>query len=589
MVSLGLRELTKVYPDGTRAVDRLSLEVDQGEFIVLLGPSGCGKSTVLRMIAGLEEITAGELRIGHRLANDMPPAQRDIAMVFQSSALYPHFSVRDNLGFALRMARMPPQDIERRVDEVAAGLGLAGYLDRMPTRLSGGERQRVAMGRAIVRRPALFLMDEPLSNLDAQLRVHLRAEISTLTRDLGTTTVYVTHDQAEAMSMGHRVAILRAGVLQQVGTPPLVYDEPANVFVATFIGSPRMNLLEGRVQALRDGGLELDLGAQRLSFQQPLLPDHALLRGLDGQAVIVGLRPDAVALGGGAGEPGGPGGSGPPGRLQAVIRHAEFLGNETLLHLDTGSRPARVPDLAAPEDTHLTHDDPRSDAARRGAHRRGLVGLRRRRGRAAGTEGRAPAAEPDRDGDAAGGIAAPATGDMVARLPPSAHPKAGVLVTIQVDLGHLYVFGYDGRRSVPSDRRVRARNLPPAGRSGPARAESRCERLPSASCPARRRREGCHRTATSSPRGGRHDGDPRPPPHRGRCGRLAAIAVRAPLGRPGGQAARRGTLRGDRGRRGGHESCTVRTAAAGERARRTLGGAAPHPCRLDRHGPGAVS
>jgi multiple sugar transport system ATP-binding protein len=445
MVSLGLRDVTKVYPDGTLAVDRLSLEVDQGEFLVLLGPSGCGKSTVLRMVAGLEEISSGELRIGHRLANDIPPAQRDIAMVFQSSALYPHFSVRDNLGFALRMAKLPADDVQRRVTEVADGLGLAGYLDRMPSRLSGGERQRVAMGRAIVRRPALFLMDEPLSNLDAQLRVHLRAEISTLTRDLGTTTIYVTHDQAEAMSMGHRIAIMRNGVLQQVGTGQRVYDEPANVFVATFIGSPRMNLLEGRVEAQRDGGLQVDLGTQKLSFPQPLMPDHAMLRGLDGRYVIVGLRPDAITLAGRTAH------DTPYARLSAHIRHVEFLGNETLLHLDTGSRPAQVPDLAAPADTHLVHEDPRTDAARRG-RRQGPV-FRRRRGRS-GNGSPAPAAAA---GQGPGPVGAPpplpgqgpVTGDLVARLPASQHPRAGEITAVDVELEHLYVFGFDGRRLCP--------------------------------------------------------------------------------------------------------------------------------------------
>ena len=247
MAQIVLNDVTKRYPDGTEAVKQLNLEIADGEFIILVGPSGCGKSTALRMIAGLEEISDGELRIGDNVVNALSPRDRDIAMVFQSYALYPHMTVRENMGFALKLAKTDQAEIDKRVDEAARILDLTDHLERKPANLSGGQRQRVAMGRAIVRDPAVFLMDEPLSNLDAKLRVQMRTEVSRIQQRLGTTTVYVTHDQTEAMTLGDRVAVMRAGVLQQVGTPQQLYDNPANIFVAGFIGSPAMNFMPASI------------------------------------------------------------------------------------------------------------------------------------------------------------------------------------------------------------------------------------------------------------------------------------------------------------------------------------------------------
>ncbi len=247
MANVSLVDVDKVYENGFQAVHGLSLEIADKEFLVLVGPSGCGKSTVLRMVAGLESITAGELRIGDTVMNDVEPKDRDIAMVFQNYALYPHMTVYDNIAFALKLARVPKPEIDSRVRKAAAIIELEPYLDRKPGQLSGGQRQRVAMGRAIVRQPAVFLMDEPLSNLDAKLRVQMRAEIARLQRDLGVTTIYVTHDQVEAMTMGDRVAVLKDGYLQQLDTPQNLYEFPRNVFVAGFIGSPSMNLYEAQL------------------------------------------------------------------------------------------------------------------------------------------------------------------------------------------------------------------------------------------------------------------------------------------------------------------------------------------------------
>src|SRR3954451_16354008 len=248
MAGIELRDVTKRYPDGYEAVRHMDLEIDDGEFMILVGPSGCGKSTALRMIAGLEDISEGEMRIGDNVVNDKAPKDRDIAMVFQNYALYPHMSVRDNMGFALKLAKVDKGEINRRVEEAAKILDLEQHLDRKPANLSGGQRQRVAMGRAIVREPSAFLMDEPLSNLDAKLRVQMRAEVSRIQDRLGVTTVYVTHDQTEAMTLGDRVAVMRAGVLQQVGPPQELYDNPANLFVAGFIGSPAMNFMPATVE-----------------------------------------------------------------------------------------------------------------------------------------------------------------------------------------------------------------------------------------------------------------------------------------------------------------------------------------------------
>jgi multiple sugar transport system ATP-binding protein len=291
MATVALDNVNKVYDNGFQAIYDLSLDIVDGEFLVLVGPSGCGKSTALRMIAGLESITSGDLRIGDRVVNDVEPKDRDIAMVFQNYALYPHMSVYDNIGFALKLAKVPKAEIDDRVRKAAEILELTENLDRKPGQLSGGQRQRVAMGRAIVRQPAAFLMDEPLSNLDAKLRVQMRAEIAGLQRELGVTTFYVTHDQVEAMTMGDRVAVIKDGVLQQVDTPQNLYDRPANVFVGAFIGSPSMNLYDGMLTISGDGG-SVQLGSQSVEFPGSVLEQRPALRGYDGKQVIVGIRPE---------------------------------------------------------------------------------------------------------------------------------------------------------------------------------------------------------------------------------------------------------------------------------------------------------
>ena len=289
MADVKFEEIDKVYDNGVRAVDDLSLDIPDGEFLVLVGPSGCGKTTALRMVAGLEEISGGTLSIGGRVVNDLTPKERDIAMVFQSYALYPHLSVADNIAFGLRLRKTSKSVISERVAWAAKMLDLTPYLDRRPKQLSGGQRQRVAMGRAIVRQPQVFLMDEPLSNLDAKLRVQMRADISKLQRDLGTTTVYVTHDQVEAMTMGDRVAVMNQGVLQQVDTPQRLYDQPANLFVAGFIGTPPMNLIETNVSVDGDS-VTLLIGAQRLPVPDAAVKRYPGIRGADGRRVVVGLR-----------------------------------------------------------------------------------------------------------------------------------------------------------------------------------------------------------------------------------------------------------------------------------------------------------
>ncbi|WP_046468210.1 ABC transporter ATP-binding protein [Allosalinactinospora lopnorensis] len=291
MAKVRLAGISKIYPDGTSAVSDLHLDISEGEFLVLVGPSGCGKTTALRMVAGLEEISSGTLTIGERVVNRVPARDRDVAMVFQSYALYPHLSVRDNIAFGLQLRKVAKSEIRRRVEGAAGTLGLTDHLDRRPRNLSGGQRQRVAMGRAIVRSPQAFLMDEPLSNLDAKLRVQMRAEISRIQRDLGVTTIYVTHDQVEAMTLGDRVAVMKKGVLQQVAPPQELYERPTNIFVAGFIGSPSMNLLQGRLES--DGaGARLALGEQALTVPASLLAERPALRDYLGRDVAVGIRPE---------------------------------------------------------------------------------------------------------------------------------------------------------------------------------------------------------------------------------------------------------------------------------------------------------
>jgi multiple sugar transport system ATP-binding protein len=332
MAGVQLSSLTKVYPDGTEAVRSVSFEIADGSLMVLVGPSGCGKTTILRMVAGLETITGGEIAIGDRVVNDVSPRDRDIAMVFQNYALYPHMTVRENMGFSLKMRRAGRDEVSRRVEEAAAILGLTEYLERRPAQLSGGQRQRVAMGRAIVREPQVFLMDEPLSNLDAKLRVQMRAEISRLQRRLGVTTLYVTHDQTEAMTMGDAVAVMRDGTVEQLDAPQALYDRPATLFVAAFIGSPAMNLAEGTLHFDGESARVL-LGGVRLDIDGDLLKARPGLRAYDGRAVAVGIRPEdmedaAIAR------------SVPDGRrLTAQVELRESLGSEVLAYFGVDAKP----------------------------------------------------------------------------------------------------------------------------------------------------------------------------------------------------------------------------------------------------------
>jgi multiple sugar transport system ATP-binding protein len=329
MAEIKLDGVDKVYDNGFHAVHELDLEIADGEFLVLVGPSGCGKSTALRMIAGLEKITSGHLYIGGNDVTDREPKERDIAMVFQSYALYPHLTVRNNIAFALKLAKMPKAEIAERVADASRVLELDDYLDSRPAHLSGGQRQRVAMGRAIVRKPKAFLMDEPLSNLDAKLRVQMRAEISRLQRELRTTTVYVTHDQVEAMTMGDRVAVLSAGFLQQVDTPQNLYDHPANLFVASFIGSPQMNILEATFHGA-DGSARLDIGGQSLAVPASVLANRPRLADYDGRRLAVGIRPEHVedaAIANGESIDGA-------SRLAGIVQVREGLGSEVIVHID---------------------------------------------------------------------------------------------------------------------------------------------------------------------------------------------------------------------------------------------------------------
>ena len=341
MARVALDRVGKVYPNSFRAIEDLTLEAADGEFLVLVGPSGCGKSTALRMIAGLESITAGTLLIGDRLVNRVEPKDRDIAMVFQDYALYPHMTVAENIGFALKLAKVPKAERRRRVAEAARILELTEQLHKRPGALSGGQRQRVAMGRAIVRKPAVFLMDEPLSNLDAKLRVQMRAEVVRLQSHLGVTTIYVTHDQTEAMTMGHRVAVLKDGQLQQVGIPQHLYDRPANVFVAAFIGSPSMNLFAAGLSAHDDGGgALLRLGSHEIAIPPAAFESRPALVGYRGREVIVGIRPEDMsdAASGGGEMP----------TLPVTVNQVEALGAELIVyfHLDARTIDAGDPDAA---------------------------------------------------------------------------------------------------------------------------------------------------------------------------------------------------------------------------------------------------
>jgi multiple sugar transport system ATP-binding protein len=338
MAAVAFEGVGKVYPDGTRAVSDLELTIPNGEFMVFVGPSGCGKTTALRMVAGLEEISEGVLRIGERVINYVPSRDRDIAMVFQSYALYPHLSVYDNMAFGLRVKKMPKKEIDRRVQRAAHTLGLEQFLKRKPRALSGGQRQRVAMGRAIVREPQAFLMDEPLSNLDAKLRVQMRAEISQLQHDLGVTTIYVTHDQVEAMTMGDRVAVMRKGELQQVADPQTLYDRPVNLFVGGFIGSPAMNMLDAQLERA-DGSLVAVAGDQRLVLDKELLAARPALTRYEGREVILGIRPEELEDAALAKD------IPPDRRLRGQVRLREALGSEIMVHFTIAARAAVTEDV----------------------------------------------------------------------------------------------------------------------------------------------------------------------------------------------------------------------------------------------------
>jgi multiple sugar transport system ATP-binding protein len=354
VAEIAFEHVSKIYPDGTQAVHDLELEIQDGELMVLVGPSGCGKTTALRMLAGLEEITEGEIRIGDTIVNDLTPRDRDIAMVFQSYALYPHMTVADNLAFGLKLRKLPRQEIRERVQRAARTLQIEEFLKRKPRALSGGQRQRVAMGRAIVREPQAFLMDEPLSNLDAKLRVQMRAEIHQLQRRLGVTTIYVTHDQVEAMTMGDRVAVMNAGHLQQVDTPQVLYDQPVNEFVAGFIGSPSINLVESELTRT-NGHYEVSFGEHQLAVDDQIARNRSGLADYVDRKLILGIRPEDFEDTNV--EPDAP----PDRRIKVKADLTEPLGSEVLVHFGTEATgvvsSAAAADVGEDAEVRLSEDE----------------------------------------------------------------------------------------------------------------------------------------------------------------------------------------------------------------------------------------
>jgi multiple sugar transport system ATP-binding protein len=416
MTALTLESVTKTFPNGTVAVDGLDLHVSDSEVMVLLGPSGCGKSTILRVIAGLEEPTEGLVRFDDEIVNDWSPRERRVAMAFQDFALYPHMSVRDNIGFPLRLSKTPPESVRERVADLATALGVGHALGRRPGQLSGGEKQRVAMGRAIIREPKIFLLDEPLSNLDSALRHGLRAEISALVRGIGVTTVYVTHDQTEALTMADRIAIMRDGRVQQIGGPTEVYRQPATVYVAAFLGSPRMNLLDATVYAYLDDRILFELGQQHIGIPWSDRRARDLSR-YHGERVVVGVRAEAVT----------PVSADTPGALRGYVRYAEHLGHETIAYLDIGAS-------TAPTLEDLTGTGRPGPPSQQGM-------LRRWRFR-----GRREDPAPQPSNDAGPGRHEQRVAEFAVRLPPYAKVLEGDLIAFQVDLDQLHIFDRQGRR-----------------------------------------------------------------------------------------------------------------------------------------------
>jgi multiple sugar transport system ATP-binding protein len=340
MAQISLEKITKVYPNGFEAVHSLNLDVAEGEFMVLVGPSGCGKTTALRMVAGLEEISRGTLRFGERVVNNVSAKNRDIAMVFQNYALYPHMTVGENIGFALRTKKLPKAQIKEKVTTAAGILGLSELIDSKPGQLSGGQRQRVAMGRAIVREPSVFLMDEPLSNLDAKLRVQMRAEVTRIQRKLGVATLYVTHDQVEAMTMGDRVAVLRAGVLQQCDKPQALYDNPNNLFVAAFIGSPAMNLFEAQIT---EGATAVVIGSQRIELSDVVHTQRPGVRSYANKRVVLGIRPEDLPMASGS----------ESSTLVGDVELVEALGSDVLIHFAIDAKRIEVEGAMEDEESSL--------------------------------------------------------------------------------------------------------------------------------------------------------------------------------------------------------------------------------------------
>jgi multiple sugar transport system ATP-binding protein len=436
MSAIALRELTKVFADGTVAVDALTLDVEQGEFMVLLGPTGCGKSTVLRLVAGLDEPTSGHVYLDGKRADRLLPRQRDVAMVFQDYALYPHLTVAENIAFPLRAAQLDDAGIQARVAEVAQILGIEAILRRVPEQLSGGQRQRAAMARAVVRRPAAFLLDEPLSNLDAHLREDLRAEIVELTRRFGVTTLYVTHDRTEALTMADRIAVLRRGRLQQVGPPGEIYGNPANIFVAAFLGPGHTSLLQAALYAETDGSVVIDLGSRLLRIPADD-PRAAVLVPLHTARVTLGVRADALSLVDAADEA--------ADLLRGEVVLVEDLGHEAVVHVDTGAVRAALATthLELPDGdvdlAHLLAAGPAAGTGLRGALSRMMPRQQARAKPEPTAYGLVPRYDPAEE-------VRPPRGDLVLRVPRAKMPRRGDTVALAVNLDGLYLFDRTGER-----------------------------------------------------------------------------------------------------------------------------------------------